>query len=292
MRSNQAMAQSLDTQHRNRALLYTGVAAALLTLLILFLKWRIEIPVKPEEPTTIEVELNLPPEPPIETEADGGGGGGNIAQAIGPTGAAPESPQPSGEPEPAKEIADPEEKEAVVVKPVITKKESPKITKPAVVKTTPKKEENPAPPQPKMVMGKKNNRTGTGADSPDDFNRSGNQGTGLGVGKGSGSGGGSGTGMGGGNGSGTGTGNGPAVTSGNRKIVRASRFDGDMDNATIFARIRVSPEGKGSFVEFAKGSTHRTNQYKQAITQYLSKIQFDRSEQEDIVTVQFNFLVN
>lgn len=285
------MAHSLDTQHRNRALLYTGLAAAVLTVLILFLKWQIEIPIKPEEPTSIEVELNLPPEPPIETEQDGGGGGGNIAQAIGPAGATPESPQPSGEPEPAKEITDPEEKEAAVVKPVITKKDSPKITKPAVVKTTPKKEETPAPPQPKMVMGKKNNRTGTGADSPDDFNRAGNQGSGLGVGKGTGSGGGSGTGIGGGNGSGIGSGNGPAVTSGNRKIVRASRFDGDLDNATIFARIRVTPEGKGSFVEFAKGSTHRTTQYKQAILQYLEKIQFDRSEQEDLVTVQFNFLV-
>ena len=233
MRTNYIMAHTLEHQHRSRARLYTGVAALVLTLLILFVKWRVEMPVKPEERTEIEVELNLPPDPPTE-EDDGGGGGGNIAQAIGTSGAAPEASLPSGETQPSKEVED----------------------------------------------------------SPDDFNKTGNQGTGWGTGKGSGSGGGTGTGAGGGNGSGVGTGNGPRVTQGNRKIVKAYAFDGEMERATIFAQIRVSSDGKGSFVDFAKGSTHRTNTYKQAIVQYLNRIQFDKSDQEDLVVVQFNFLVN
>jgi len=48
------MSQPIDAQIRLRASLYTGGIALILTLLILFLKWRIEIPVKPEESTSIE----------------------------------------------------------------------------------------------------------------------------------------------------------------------------------------------------------------------------------------------
>lgn len=290
MRSNYAMAQSLDAQHRTRALLYTGISALVLTCLILFLKWKIELPSKPEENTSIEVELNLPPDPP--TEDEGGGGGGNPAQAIGTGGAAPEAPLPAGEPEKSKDVEETADKEAVVTKPIVSKKEAPKIVKTSPVKTTPKKEETPAPPQPRMVMGKRNSGPGTGANTPDDFDRTGNQETGLGTGSGAGAGGGSGTGAGGGNGSGLGSGNGPRVTKGNRKIVKAYAFDGEMERATIFAQIRVSPDGKGTFVDFAKGSTHTTRQYRQAITEYLNRIQFDRSDKEDLVVVQFNFLVN
>ena len=285
------MSQPLDASIRNRALLYTGGIVLLITLLILFLKWRIELPVKPEEPTFIEVELNLPPDPPAESPEEGGGGGGNPVQSVGLAGATPPS-EPDGVKEPAKATTEPEEKETVVVKPVVTKKQATAITKTAPTKNDPKKVETPSPPKPKMVMGKTNKGNGTGGDSPDDFNQAGNRGTGWGTGQGAGSGGGTGSGSGGGNGSGLGAGNGPRVTNGNRKIVKTARFDGDLDKATIYARIRVSAEGKGSFLEFGKGSTHRTNLYRQAITDYLQKIQFDPSDQEDIVTVQFNFLVN
>lgn len=291
MRTYYVMSSVLDTRIRNKALLYTGGMALLFTALILFLKWKIEIPFKPEEPTSIEVELNLPTDLPTESPEPGGGGGGNPVQAIGTAGVAKAS-EPVGEKEPAKELPDPEEKESVVAKPTLTKKEAPKIVKNAPANKTPPKELTPAPPAPKMVMGKRNQGSGSGGESPDDFDRTGNQGTGSGTGRGSGVGGGSGQGAGGGNGTGMGTGIGPRVTSGNRKIAKTARFNGDLDNATIFARIRVSPEGRGTFLEFGKGSTQRTNQYRQAITDYLQRIQFDPSDQEDIVTVQFNFLVN
>ncbi len=290
MRSNYAMAPTMDAPHRTRALLYTGAAALVLTLLILFLKWRIQLPVKPEANTAIEVELNLPPDPP--TEEDGGGGGGNPAQATGASGAAPEASLPAGETGPSKEVEETADKEAAIANPAVVKNNETKVVKTSPIKTTPKKNETPAPAQPKMVMGKKTNETGPGANTPDDFNQSGNQGTGMGTGRGSGAGGGSGSGAGGGNGSGLGSGSGPTVTKGNRKIVRAYAFDGDMERATIFAQIRVSPDGKGTFVDFAKGSTHTTRQYRQAIEQYLNRIQFDKSAQEDLVVVQFNFKVN
>lgn len=85
---------------------------------------------------------------------------------------------------------------------------------------------------------------------------------------------------------------GPRVTSGNRKIIRYYSFTGDLDKATIYATIRVSPEGKGTFVGFGKNSTSRNSAYATAITEYLRNIQFDKSTDESIVTVQFNFTVN
>jgi len=275
MRTHYAMSQTLDPQIRTRALLYTGGMAVLLTLLILLLKWRIELPLKPEEPTSIEVELNLPPDPPTESFDEGGGGGGNSVQAVGPIGTA-ESNVPDVKNETISAAPDPTEKE-----PTHVDKTSP-------TKSNSKKEETPAPPKPKNEMGKKNKGSGTGGDNSDDFNQAGNQGTGAGTGAGSGSGGGTGSGAGGGKGSGMG----PFVTDGNRKIVKTARFDGDLKEATIFARIRVSPEGKGTLVEFGKGSTDRSNIYRQAITKYLQKIQFYPADREDMVTVRFNFLVN
>ena len=85
---------------------------------------------------------------------------------------------------------------------------------------------------------------------------------------------------------------GPRVTSGNRKIIRYYSFTGDLEKATIYATIRVSPEGKGTFVGFGKNSTSRNSSYATAITEYLRNILFDRSNEESIVTVQFNFTVN
>ena len=80
------------------------------------------------------------------------------------------------------------------------------------------------------------------------------------------------------------------VTSGNRKIIRFYSFSGDLPKATIFANIKVSPEGKGSFVSFAKGSTSRNQEYATAISNYLRNMQFDKAADESAVTVQFNLL--
>jgi hypothetical protein len=85
---------------------------------------------------------------------------------------------------------------------------------------------------------------------------------------------------------------GPRVTKGNRKIVKAYSFTGELDKATIYAKVKVSPSGQGTFIDFDKGSTSRNQSYAQAIRNYLSHIQFDKSEEESTVTVQFIFTVN
>ena len=151
---------------------------------------------------------------------------------------------------------------------------------------------DPAPPRPKAVLGKTTTGTGRGGGAADDYNKSGGTGTGAGVGNGSGVGGGTGTGIGGGNGSGTGTGNGPRVTRGDRKIVRAYSFDGDLEKATIYANVNVTPDGTGTLVSIAKGSTQTSAAYKEAIMRYLRNIKFDKADHESMVTVQFNFRVN
>ena len=85
---------------------------------------------------------------------------------------------------------------------------------------------------------------------------------------------------------------GPKIISGNRKIIRYYTFTGDLNKATIFAVIRVSPSGQGSYVRMVKPSTSFDPAYGRAISNYLSNIQFDNAPEESMVTVQFNFNVN
>ena len=85
---------------------------------------------------------------------------------------------------------------------------------------------------------------------------------------------------------------GPRVVSGDRRVIKYYSFTGDLDKATIYAIIKVSPEGKGSFAGFGKHSTNRNPSYSTAISNYLPNISFDKADHESTVTVQFNFNVN
>ena len=82
---------------------------------------------------------------------------------------------------------------------------------------------------------------------------------------------------------------GPRVISGNRKVIRYYSFTGDLPKATINAIIKVSPGGTGVFSGFGKGSTQTSSAYSAAISNYLRNMQFDKAEDESVVTVQFNF---
>lgn len=84
---------------------------------------------------------------------------------------------------------------------------------------------------------------------------------------------------------------GPRVTSGDRKVVHYYTFQGDLDKATIYAIVKVSPDGKGVFTGFGKNSSTRNQAYANAIKQYLVSMQFDKADHESTVTVQFNFTV-
>jgi hypothetical protein len=81
------------------------------------------------------------------------------------------------------------------------------------------------------------------------------------------------------------------VSKGDRTIVNNYIFMGDLPKATINAVIKVSPDGRGVFVTFDKGSTSSDASYANAIRNYLPNIQFNKSDHESIVTVPFNFKV-
>jgi hypothetical protein len=289
------MSVSLEAQHRQRALLFTVLFAVFFMLLMFLVKWKLPTFEAPVEFAGIEVELNLPPDPPLPPAEEGGGGGGNPVQATGDPGVANAAPMPPGTNEASQDVKEVDDNSTspAITKPVaVIKKDAPKITNTSNTKKEVKVVENPAPPRPRAVMGKTTTGTGKGGGAADDYDRSGGRGTGAGVGNGSGVGGGTGTGIGGGNGSGTGSGTGPRVTRGDRKIVRAYSFEGDLEKATIYANVNVSPDGTGTFVSIAKGSTQSSAAYKDAIMRYLRNIKFDKADHESMVTVQFNFRVN
>lgn len=296
MNNAYAMSASFEAKKNTQATMITAGFAGLLMMLMFFWTWTLPAIIPPPADEGVMVELNLPEEPPIEIrQAGGGGGGGNPVQAIGERGTASAPPQPGTEDD-AKDVEeDPLEKTT----PAILKPDNPKPTatkineNKSIVKTEPKPDPlPPAPAKPKAVLGKTTGGSGSGGGAAENYDRAGGTGTGSGVGNGSGTGGGRGTGAGGGTGSGTGSGVGPKVTRGDRRIVSSYSFQGDLAKATIYADIKVSPDGVGVFENFARGSSSTSSAYRTAIVQYLRNIKFNKSDHESTVTVQFNFRVN
>jgi len=86
-------------------------------------------------------------------------------------------------------------------------------------------------------------------------------------------------------------GSGPKVI-GNRKIVKNHSFNGNLGRATVYAIVKVSPDGEGSFVGFGTKTLiidGSKPSYKDAINTYLKNIAFDKSDAESTVTVIFKF---
>jgi hypothetical protein len=287
------MSASFEARKNSQATLITVVFATLMALLMFLWSWKIAeiIPDPPDE--GILVELNIPDEPPPPPVRNvGGGGGGNDVEAPEKAGTAKPSPPDPGTEKDAKDVAeDPTEKES----PPILKPDKPKPNAPTInenkapVKTPPKVEPlPPAPPRPKATLGRTTTGSGQGGGVATTYDKSGGAGTGYGVGKGPGTGGGQGNGTGGGRGNGVG----PQVMSGGRSIVGSYSFEGELDKATIYVEIKVSPDGIGQFLNFARGSSSTNSSYRTAIVSYLRRMKFNRTDHESTVVVRFNFRVN
>lgn len=142
----------------------------------------------------------------------------------------------------------------------------------------------PPSPKPKAMMGKYAGGNGKGGNNQDSYNNVKDQG--IAGGKGD-----QGVANGSINGkSYTGTG-GPFVTKGDRHVTKVYSFNGDVEAATIYAEIEVSPSGTGRFVQIAKGSSSNDAKYKKAIIEYLTKISFNAADHSSVVTVKFKFEV-
>jgi hypothetical protein len=299
---------SFNTQKNWKAAIATLVVHALLLLVFFLVAFKTPAPPPPAPQEGIEVNLGdsetgygdeqpmLPGEPaPALTDADATPIPAVAEEAASET----EKEMTTNEDADIPEIKKPEVKQTVKKEKEVVKKEAvkqvtdaatkviPNLKNPPVATNTPTNTENKTTtPKPKAVFS---GGDGTGGNQQDSYNNSpgegkaggsGDQGKPNGVPNGDNY-----TGNGGkGNQS-----NGIPKVIGNRKITKPYSFEGDLDKAIIFAIVKVSPSGKGSFVDFGKNSTSRKPEYKKAIMQYLANIEFDAASKEDLITVQFIF---
>jgi len=279
---------TFEAEKNRKAFTYTVIVCAILLLLFFIIKWQAGQVAPPHMPEDL-IEINL----------------GNDHEGFGET-----QPLIKGEMSPAKEATrqqdvavknhdeanqptpdDNADKDAAAVDKVEKKTNKPTdIIKPAAKKPKPDKQAilTPKPQKPLITYnGPAKSKSGNNADKDNGFHYQGNK---PGV-----------TGD-----AGTETGNpdsygkdatgriggGPSVTNGDRRILPNSyTFPGDLDKATIYAIIKVSEDGSGSFVDFDKNSTSRSRAYASAISEYLHHMKFNPTDHESNVTVQFNFTV-
>ena len=259
------MQLNFEQQKNLKASIYTTIICVILSLLFVVLQWNQTPPIiTPPQPTYMEVNLGnsetgLGDTPPLSKEAP--------APEVG----APKKASVHSDNNTVKtniNSNDPND-EAVNAK---------KVTKHA--KTLPV----PVAPKPKAVFGKYASGNGKGGNNQDSYNNVKDQGIAGGHGD-------QGVANGSINGkSYTGTG-GPFVTKGDRHVTKVYSFNGDVEAATIYAEIEVSPAGTGRFIQIVKGSSSKDAKYKRAITEYLTKINFNVSDHSSIVTVKFKFEV-
>ncbi|MBC7936451.1 MAG: hypothetical protein H7Y86_13965 [Rhizobacter sp.] len=272
--------KAFESEKNRKALIYTAMICAVLLLMFFLISWK-NSPPPPPPPVQDLIEINL------GNNAEGWGEEQPLVKGeMSPTQEEPDiAPQPAAaQPEveePVKAEDNAEENAAAVVKAV---KPAPKAPKPTTVTSTPPA---PKPRVPKLptYQGPGNGK-GNGATEDNGYKNQGNNPNGKGdAGDPSGNKDSYGNTPGGKIG-------GPKVTSGNRKVIRYYSFTSDLKKATIYAQIKVSAAGSGSFIKIVKPSTSFEQGYANAIAGYLRNMQFDKAGDESIVTVQFNFTVN
>ena len=271
------MANNFDKQRHRKAFTYTVIICGGLLLMFIFISWTVLPPSLPVVQDLIEINLG--------NNDEGFGQEQPLIKGPGkPEKEIAEQPQPV----PAKEqVADekitPDDNAEEIAAPVI--KSIKKIAPANVLTPTTAVVPTPKPKTPKLVYNGPGTKNGNNATQDNGYTMQGNNKNGKGD-------------------AGDPTGNkdsygntpggkigGPKVISGNRKVVRYYSFKGELAKATINAIIKVSPGGIGTFIRIGQGSTSFSKDYANAITGYLKNMQFDKADDESLVTVQFNFNV-
>lgn len=274
-----AIEKAFESEKNRKALMITlGICAALL-LLFFIISWKVMPPSPPVAQDLIEINL------------------GNNEEGFGEV-----QPLIKGEMKPTPDVPDvPEQKASLPVpeaeEKVTAQDDAPDDAAPVtkVVKASPKPKTNtvvpsptppaPKPQKPKVTYNGPGNGNGNIATEDNDYRYQGNNPNGKGD-----------AGDPSGNKDSYGNSPGGKVGGSNRapikKIYRAYSFNDDLPKATIFATIKISPDGRGTFVGFAKGSTSRDTKYAQAIKNYLPNIQYEKWSDSYTITQQFNFNVN
>ncbi len=290
---NTTMSASFEAEKNRKAFMYTAIIVGTLLLIAIFWTWVTPPPPVPVVQDLIEINLGNYDEgfgtvqPLIKGEKSPGDAPAEESKAT-PV-AADNTPAEDLQPDDSKD-----EDAAPVVKP---EKATPKTnTAPKQPTTQPVKNTNPTPavvaepkPQKPKIAGYGGPKGGTGNGATEDngYTYQGNKPGGKGD-------------AGDPNGKPDSYGNNPGgrtggsglrVSKGDRTIVNNYIFSGELPKATINAIIKVTADGRGSFVGFDKGSTSSDSRYATAIRGYLPNIKFSTSDHESVVTVPFNFRV-
>jgi outer membrane biosynthesis protein TonB len=269
------MSATFETEKNRKALIYTVIICGSLLLLAFLISWTHQHTPPPVLQDLIEINLG--------NNAEGYGEVQPLVKGERSHGEEnAEQPKTAAVKTPAVEVTktdDLADKESAPVKTPV--KTTVKVKEPTPVVTKPE----PKPQKPKLAgYGGPKNGTGNGANEDNGYKYQGNNPNGKGD-------------AGNPNGKPDSYGNNPGgktggtlrVTKGDRTIVNNYIFMGDLPRATINARIRVSPAGRGIFLGFDKGSTSSDAKYANAIRGYLPNIEFSKSDHESDVTVPFNF---
>ena len=273
------MAADTFKQERHRkALTYTAIICGSLLLLFFLISWKVLPPAPPVAEDLIEINLG--------NNEDGFGEDQPLIKGErSPEHETAPAPKPAVKEAVAEEKVTPDDNAEADAAPVVkVEKKTPKVKTPPV--SAPVVTPAPKPQKPKIVYNGPGNGNGNNAAQDNGYTMQGKTPGGKGD-----------------NGSPNGNkdsyGNtpggkvgGPKVINGNRKVIRYYSFTGELPKATINAVIKVSPDGRGTFQKIGQGSTSFSKAYADAITNYLRNMQFDKSSDESLVTVQFNFTVN
>ena len=293
MHYTNTMSATFEAEKNRKAFLYTTVIVAALLLIAIFWTWKILPPPTPIAEDLIEINLgNLDEgfgdvQPLVKGEKSPGNEPAEQQQT--PAAAANDEPAQDVQPDDNKD-----EEAAPVVKPE-------KPVKTAIISkqptTQPVKNTNPTPvvvpvpkPQKPKIAGYNvpKNGAGNGATEDNGYKYGGDKPGGKGD---AGSPDGKPDSYGNDPSGKTGGNNFPRVR-GDRKIIKYYSFTGDLQKATILAKIKVNPNGIGTFIGFEKGSTKTEKAYADDIRKRLSNIQFDKSDHESQVVVTFYFKEN
>ncbi len=272
------MTQELEfeSQKNRKAFLYTATICGILLLLFILISWKVMPPSIPVVQDLIEINLG---------NNDNGFGEEQplIKGERSPSQEAVIMPKQSTPKEAVADKIEPDENAEETAAPVNKPEKKTTKVKTEVAPTPVKVPAPPKPQKPKVTYNGPGNGGGNNANEDNGYKSQGNNPNGKGD-------------NGDPNGNKDSYGNtpggkvgGPKVTRGNRKIVRYYSFTGELPKATIYAVIKVSAAGQGTFVRFDKGSTSTNPAYANEITKYLKNIQFDKAGDESNVTVQFNF---
>ncbi len=271
--------KAFESEKNRKAATYTAIVLGVLLLMFFLISWKNQPPTPPVVEDLIELNLGNNDEGWGEEQP-------LIKGEMSPSQEATVVPQQQTKSQQdAEESVTPDDNAEADAAPVVkTVKPTPRVTQP----TTPAVVPTPAPkPQkPKITYNGPGNGNGNNATQDNGYRMQGNNPNGRGD-------------AGDPSGNPDSYGNSPGgriggigLTTNRRSIVSFPKFTSDLKKATIYAQIKISESGRGSFIKLVKPSTSFEQAYANKVAETLRSITFGNYPEETIETIRFNFTVN